>query len=376
MVCTDHGLLRAYLDDALPPHGRAEVEAHLAQCVSCQHTLHTLRDNAAQVAALLGPPASIPDPAAAWARLKHRIDSPPSPTPRRTTMHIRHWSRVSRSWLVAASAALAILSLLIFPPVRAAADRLLQVFRVRSVVFLPIDPARIAQLQELDVDIPTLFAKEPEITNSPAPPREVGSVAEASQAVGFPVRAPATLPDANADTTITVNDRTTFSLQVNVDAMRQMLALTGIEDATVPDALGDAPITIDIGAFAAQEYDGEDWNVMLYQGRSPDVALPDGVDLATLGRTGLRVLGMSEAEADQVSKEIDWTSTLVVPIPPGVQEARPVTVNDRDGLLLGKTEDGEQGWLVYWQEGENFYVLETDGDIGDSEVLRIASSVR
>ncbi len=35
MNCNDHGLLRAYLDDALPPEERSEVAAHLAECSSC-----------------------------------------------------------------------------------------------------------------------------------------------------------------------------------------------------------------------------------------------------------------------------------------------------------------------------------------------------
>jgi hypothetical protein len=36
---------------------------------------------------------------------------------------------------------------------------------------------------------------------------------------------------------------------------------------------------------------------------------------------------MSAAEAETISRQSDWTSTLVVPIPPQVQDVRSVTIN-------------------------------------------------
>lgn len=376
MQCADHGLLRAYLDDALPPQQRAEVAAHVAECASCRERLSTLRASAAQVSALLGPPATLADPAAVFERLKSGI-APPSPqTPRRTMMQTQRWQTARRSWLGTVGAALAIVSLLIFPPVRAAADELLQIFRVRQVVFFPVDQGRIDQLEELDVAGATLFASEPTVVNTPAPPRDVESVGEASQAVGFAVRAPAALPEAPAEGTITVRDRTVLSMQVNVDALRQLLAIAGIDDVSLPDALGEEPITVDVRPWAAQRYAGQGWRIELYQGHSPDVTLPEGVDLAELGRTGLRVLGMSEAEAETFSRQVDWASTLVVPIPPQVQDVRSVRVNDHDGLLVGTREGGGQSWLLYWQEGDLFYILAANGALSDAEVLAAANSLR
>lgn len=376
MACYDRGLLRAYLDDALPPEQRAEVTAHLGRCSSCQESLSTLRASAAQANALLGPPATLTDPAAAFERLQHRIKTQSPRTLRRNMMQTQPWFPARRSWLGAVGVAMAIISLLLFPPVRAAADELLQIFRVRQVVFFPVDPERINQLEDLDVAVPTLFAKEPTVMNTPAPPRNVASVGAASQAVGFPVRAPATLPETPAEQRITVRDRTILSMQVNVNALRQLLIIAGIDDVTLPDALGDEPITVDVGAWAAQHYAGQGWRIELYQGRSPDVTLPDGVDLADLGRTGLRVLGLSADEAATISRQIDWTSTLVVPIPPQVQDVRSVTINNRDGLLVGTREENEPSWLLYWQEDDRFYVLEAHGAISAAEVLAAANSLR
>lgn len=291
-------------------------------------------------------------------------------------MQTQRWTPARRSWLGSVGAALALVSLLIFPPVRAGADQLLQVFRVRQVVFFPVDPERIEQLEELDVAALTLFAGEPTILNAPAPPRDVASVDEAGQAVGFPVRAPATLPGAPSERRITVRDRTLLSMQVNLDGLRQMLAIAGIDDVALPDSLGDEPLTVDVSAWVAQRYAGQGWSIELYQGRSPDITLPDGVDLEALGRTGLRVLGMGEAEAAVLSRQIDWTSTLVVPIPPQVEAVRSVTVNGRDGLLVGTRETERESWLLYWQEDDLFYIMEANGAISAEQVLAAADSLR
>ncbi|NJO83319.1 MAG: hypothetical protein HC828_11200 [Blastochloris sp.] len=126
----------------------------------------------------------------------------------------------------------------------------------------------------------------------------------------------------------------------------------------------------------AQRYANRNWSIELYQGRSPDVTLPEGVDLAVLGRTGLRLLGMSEAEAETISRQIDWTSTLVAPIPPQAQHVRSVVVNGHEGLLVGTSEEDGQSWLLYWQEDDVFYILEANGMISDAEVLAAANVVQ
>jgi hypothetical protein len=85
---------------------------------------------------------------------------------------------------------------------------------------------------------------------------------------------------------------------------------------------------------------------------------------------------MSADEAETISRQIDWTSTLVVPIPPQIQDVRSVTINNRDGLLVGTSEDDGQSWLLYWQEDDRFYVLEANGAMSDTAVLAAANSLR
>jgi hypothetical protein len=267
-------------------------------------------------------------------------------------------------------AALLALSLLL-PPVRAAADQLLQIFRVRTVMFVPLNPERLQQLEDLDFDAQTLFVAEPTIVNQPVPPRAVGSVAEAAPLVGFTPRQPSLFPAPPAATEAQVLDRQVAQFQVNVESSRRLLELMGVEDVTLPDALGAEPIVADLSPALETHYKGADYELQLIQGTSPTVKLPDGVDLQQLGTAALRLLGMDAAQAAEVSRAVDWSSTFIFPFPANLDDVRQVTVGSRPGLLVGDNE----GYHLYWQDGEQFFIMNGTG-MDDGEMLAAAESVR
>ena len=122
------------------------------------------------------------------------------------------------------------------------------------------------------------------------------------------------------------------------------------------------------------QYNGDDYEITLAQGISPDVALPDGVDLAELGEAALRLLGMEASQAQALSESIDWSTTLVFPIPTDVDQVRQITIDGTDGLLIG--EQGYGNWSLYLQDGERFYVMTFDGNFDELDVISIAESVR
>lgn len=392
--CYDEGQLRAYLDDALPPAERAAIATHLGGCASCQEQLAGLQALVARTGALLALPETVSDPRAALARLQREQregprtndkswspvaglwpkDNPPS---WRTRMQspARFWSRRRQPLFAGLAAAAVAMSLLLFPAVRAAADQLLQVFRVRNVMFMPISPDRIAQLESLNFDEETLFVAKPTVVNNPAPPRTVGSVDEAAQLVDFAPQQPAAFPTPPVSSETVVHDRTVGQFQVNVAASRQLLELMGVTDVTIPDALGAQPITADMPSAVESRYHGTDYELTLIQGRSPDVNLPEGVDLQQLAKAGLRLLGMEPQAAESLSRTVDWSSTLVFPFPANISNVRQVSVGDAPGLLVGDDSDAESHWHLYWQRGDRFYVLQSEG-LQDSELLAAAESIR
>jgi hypothetical protein len=261
--------------------------------------------------------------------------------------------------------------LLLLSPVRAAADQLLQIFRVKTVMFMPLDPERLRQLEELDFDGQTLFVAKPAIVNQPAPPRELASVAEATPLLGFTARQPSLSPTEPVATEAQVLDRRVAQFQVNVDSSRRLLELMGIDDVTLPDALGAEPIVADLAPALQTRYEGATYDLLLIQGTSPTVQLPDGVDLEQLGIAALRLLGMDLSQAAEVSRAVDWSSTFIFPFPANLEDVRQVTVGNAPGLLVGDMD----GYHLYWQDGEQFFIMHGRG-LDDGEVLAAAESVR
>jgi hypothetical protein len=376
--CIDDGRLRAYLDGELPALERAAVGAHIAGCPSCRAELDNQRALAAQARALLATPA--PDPHAALARLRGvaiggSAGAQPQATTRtrRPTMQsgLNYWAG-RRAWLGGLAALVAIVSLLALPPVRAAADQLLGVFRVQKIVFMPISPDRIQQLRDLDLKGGGLFVGRPEPADR-TPPRQVASADAAAQVAGYPVAQITNLPSAPSATEFHVIGANHTQVQVNVAAARQLLDALDIRDVSLPDALGAQPIAIATQPFVAARYQGAGYDLTLSQGQSPNVTLPDGVELSQLGKVALRVIGMTPEQAEIASRQINWSNTLIFPFPADADNIRQVTVGGEPALLVGGGRRDTAHWQLYWQHGDRLFMLASKGTPGTSQDDLIAT---
>lgn len=423
--CYHEGTLRAYLDDELSGPEHETLTAHLTTCFSCQEQLAELRTHAEQVALRLTPPEPRSDPRTMLQRVyqtaeergvgQHAAASSHSLVIRYLMILITHlitqWRKTMSSWkhvwtnryrLLAGVVALCAIALLLaLPPVRAAANQLLQVFRVQKVMFVSISPERMEQLQNLDFDEQTLFVGEPEMLEEAGEPQTVATTAEAATLVGYAVHEPSTFPEPSTIVEIMVNDPQTAQFQVNVEASRELLALVGVNDVDLPDALGEQPIVTSIPASVLMRYEGASYDLSLYQSPGPDVSLPEGVDLPILGKAALRLLGMEPAQAEALSREIDWRSTLIFPIPPDIGEISQVTVGDNQGLLIDGEWKGERHGpghghggpgapahqsdddgdtrphkVLYWHNADRIYVLIGTGAIRNQQLIEVAQSVR
>lgn len=70
--CIEEGLLKAYIDDALPEAERAEVGMHMATCETCQSKVKELEEQSATIGTLLMAPATESDAQTALARLRDK----------------------------------------------------------------------------------------------------------------------------------------------------------------------------------------------------------------------------------------------------------------------------------------------------------------
>jgi hypothetical protein len=81
-------------------------------------------------------------------------------------------------------------------------------------------------------------------------------------------------------------------------------------------------------------------------------------------------------EAGRLSRSIDWTSTLVIPVPSDFSSFREVTIHGKDGLLFigPDNETKVSSSAVLWQEDGVLYFLV--GNVDSTYMMDIAESVR
>jgi anti-sigma factor RsiW len=387
--CYHDGALRASIDQMLPRADQIELADHLAHCPICQTRLDALHALHTTTMALLGPSAAPSDPQAAWQRFtaRHSLHAPTQSVQRRSTFggipmttSFRTWFSMRRPLVAGVSALALALCLLAVPPVRAAADHLLQVFRVQQVMFLPFSEERANDLDQLETKESPFVSVE--AADEDWKPQRVSGPAEAETAIGYPLHQPTVFPIDPSQREFKVRGSNTLQFEVDVAVLREALMLLGINDVTLPDALGEGPVRVDMPAHAVTTYRHDDndtgYSLTLFQGQSPEITLPDGVDMAQLGKAMLRVYGMSPVEAEAMSQQIDWNSTLVVPFPTDLgndEAARQVAVNGANGLLISDN-DPSRSQALYWQDGDRFYVLTSSGVITPDALIAIAESIR
>jgi hypothetical protein len=276
--------------------------------------------------------------------------------------------------------AIAVIALFAFPSVRAWAQSVLDMFRVRNFVAVSFDPQRIEKLRALKTDAAMLIFDRQQVEQDPGPPVEQPSAGAASAIAGFPVASPSYLPSGLTPEKVTVTGEGRARFGVTTARLREALTTLGLNDVQVPMGLDGQDVSVHLYPVVHQTYTRSSGaRLSILQSRSPEVGLPPGVDIQRLGEVGLRILGMDAAEASRMAATIDWRSTLVVPVPLNASSFRQVTVNGNPGLMVNvvkTTSDGRRrdGTFLVWTEGDRVFALESS--FGDTEVLQIAESVR
>jgi hypothetical protein len=113
----------------------------------------------------------------------------------------------------------------------------------------------------------------------------------------------------------------------------------------------------------------------LFQARTPQLTLPENINVRALGEIGLRILGLAPAEAKQIARAIDWHSTLIVPVPPNASSFRQVDIGGQLGVLVEhQPRDQSPTQTIIWSTADRVFALVSIQ--GTQDALQIASSVR
>jgi hypothetical protein len=381
------GQLRAALDGELPPK---ELQ-HLEQCHLCQQKHEKLRTENRLTASHLEffSGATLQNPLPAGTALRTFYDR--KVHKKETNMFRKLFA--SSGFRLAAAAILILVLVISIPGTRALADQLLSLFRVQQVTVIPVDFTGLQQLTgngALSKEISSMISSSTNVTQKAGNPQQAGDAADASQKAGFAVR----LPDGISPSRITVMGNMAFNFTVDRTKAQALLDEAGRSDLQLPGAIDGAVIDVSIPASVSSDYGicptpseaGNDATINGSMGRtypdcviltqipSPVVKTPEGVDVGQLAQIGFEFSGMTQEQAAAFASSVDWTSTLVVPIPKNAATYEQVNVDGVPGTLIQRPADDAPQFVLIWVKNGIVYSI---GGLGsDSQkAVQMANSL-
>lgn len=380
------GQLRAALDGELDSAGLT----HLESCSYCQVRQKALQTHSKLVAdqlAFLSSETKVPglSSSSAWLRFKEY-----QLVKKETNMFRKLFASSIVRYGVPALLILALV--FAFPATRAFASEILNLFRVQQVTIIPVDFTGMEQLNGVDgPDISQLISNSITMTQKPGDPTQAGDVNEASKLANFDVRS----PQDKTPSSIYVTDGTAFTFVVDRAKAQALLEEAGRSDLVLPDTLDGAKISVNIpsnvsiafGNCPPPSSDGDGFStgpgspgrrypdcVILAEIPSPSVSAPASVDVAQLAQLGLEFSGMSPEQAAAFTDTVDWTSTLVVPIPKNAATYEQVAVDGVTGTLIQRPADDAPQFALLWVKDGIIYAI---GGLGSNsqQALDIANSL-
>jgi len=386
------GQLRAALDREL----NLEELEHFENCDYCQMRQNTIQLQTQQTAnklAFLSTATKEPavSPATAWHRFNQQKIGQ-----KETPMYKKFFASPFTRYVLPG---LLILTLVFaFPSTRALAGELLNLFRVQQVTVVPVDFTGMEQLNgAVGNNISQLISDSVTMQKEPTDPTNVANTDEASQLAGFNVRAPQDITSSR----ISVMSGVSFAFTIDRAKAQALLDEAGRSDLVLPEEVDGADVSVNIPssvsiAFgtcpepsndseAAREMDREKNTsgspgrvykdcIILAQIPSPEVSAPASLDIAKLAQIGLEFTGMTSEEAVQFTSTVDWTSTLIVPIPKNAASYQQITVDGVTGTLIERPSDDAPQFALFWVKDGIIYTI---GGLGNNsqKALEIANSL-
>lgn len=379
--------LRAWLDHEYADG--AGAENHLATCVECRRRLDEVQARAERVQghfASLAPATAVsPDLALKTfqRRAATRAEGP--------SMLKRIFSKQWRPAWIGLSIIAVLTVAFSLPPVRAWASDVLAQFRVQKITVVQIDNTRMTELignTALAKQIGQLVSDSINVSQEPGKPQVVADAAAASKLAGFTVRLPSSRTDKPE---ISVQGSAAFDFVVNRQRAQTLLNEAGAKNIQLPASLDGAKIAVDIPAGVSVAYGdcpklGDENRpgsgarrfancTMLVEIPSPTVDTPPDLDVKQLAQLGLEFTGMPHDQAVAFSQKVDWTSTLVIPVPRNGATYKELTVDGTTGYLIQRPADDVPQYVVVWVKNG---IIHAVGGFGadTSNALSMANSLR
>jgi hypothetical protein len=382
------GDLRSFCDGELSQAEIAQLQAHINICPLCRQRCEFLRARSSQVQSVLAAlNPTLSEAATSTRTARIHLDSYSTMKENIPMIKKMFAPRVRLVW-----AALALITILAaslsLPPVRAFANSFLGLFRVQQVSVIPFDPLNLpSNFSANQTGITQLFADNLKIDKQ-GKAQDAANTAEASSLAGIPVRLPQSL---SGTPRLSIQPGTKVSFKVDLPRIQAILSDAGFKDIQLPKELNGATVNAQLpmivtaiyGDFhpgsAAPGKDPDNSNnwcsdcTVLVQLASPTIQTPEGVDLKAIGKAYLRLTGMTDAEAESFSQTVDWTTTLVIPVPNSTTH-QTVSVDGVNGVFIQQSQDNSNQYMLIWVKDGIVYGLTGYGD--SQTALNIANSLK
>jgi hypothetical protein len=374
MICPTDGVLRAQIDGELSASESRELATHVSECTVCRERLQAVAHESEQVNTVLAELAPLPsesriDPAIALARFKARYGAS---EPGSRSLLARLFARRLRPVWALGAATVLLGTLLGFAPARTWAQRVLALLRVQKIAVVPVDfsgrggPNREGSPAKM---IAQVLSDKVAVTRS-SRPQKVATAEEASQLAGYRVRV---LTNRSDMPLFTVMGEQAFEMTLDRNRLQAVLNEAGHSDLSLADSVDGATVSVHIFPLVAARYgtcpdqqneqetagDFRDCVIML-QAPSPLVSTPPDLNIAQLAEIGLQLAGMTADQARAFCQTVDWTSTLVLPVPAVVNSYQTVQVNGVQGTLINlplARRRPSPGYTLIWIKDGVIYSL-------------------
>jgi len=282
-----------------------------------------------------------------------------------------------------------------FPQARAFADQVLNLFRVQQVVVVPVDFTGIQSLTGNDTlgkQVSDLIASSVTTQQKPGTPVTATDAAQASQLAGFTVR----VPQGMTPSRLSVENAAAFTLKVDVAKAQALLNESGRSDLVLPASINGADVSVNIPASVSVAFGtcpdpaapdtGAGLNsggsagrrypdcVILAEIPTPTVSAPADLNIAQLAQIGLEFTGMTSDQAAAFTQTIDWTSTLVIPLPKNAATYDQVTVDGVTGTLIQRPADDAPQYALLWVKNGIIYAISSLGT-NSQQAIQMANSL-
>lgn len=375
MRCPSDGDLRMLITQGTD----AKVRSHVAECTSCQQRRMSIERSAATVRSTLdtlGPAIEsglVNDPATALQAFKARTRET-----ERTKAMTEFGKRSYRPAFLGGGLVVALLVAMTIAPVRSAAVGLFDVFRVEKFAVITIDASKMpVKMSDDGGHKRTGERPNPNIFGTyngplqPEKPHEVASLDAAEAIVGTELAEVGDVLNGKSAGSVYVSDPVRASYTFDTDKIAAKVRESGIEGIRVPQQIDGKTFTFSADRGVIVRYGTKEDGAIFAQGPSPELSIPEGVNMDYLRQDFLLIPGIPTNVREQVQAIEDWERTMIIPVPAN-GTSREVKVDGHEGVLIGDAVGENNG--VLWQRDGMLYAV--GGRMSGAQALEAARAVR